>query len=399
MDLVSGRPPWTSSPSVSTISEPLDRDLSTDVLIVGGGVIGALVADTLSSEGVETVVVDRRAPGEGSTSANTALLQYDLDVPLFKLVEQMPKERAVRAFKLGVESIDGLQQLTRGLDVGFERKKSLYIASTERAAEELRQEFEIRKSVGLSAEWVDRVDLRSEWGLDAAAAIVSEAAAEVDPVRLTGALLRRSMERGVRAFEHVDVVEVAESDPLTIKTRSGPKIRCQSIIHAGGYEAARLLPTGSADIFATFALRSKPIPTGFDEWRDRSLLWEYATPYLYARWAGNRVMIGGEDVPQSLNEDCKPLLEDKTASLVEKFNRWFPTLSVEVETAWCGVVASTHDGLGFIGPVSERSNVLMALCYGGNGTTHGVVAGRILADHILRRKNTDAEIFRVRRFA
>ena len=59
---------------------------------------------------------------------------------------------------------------------------------------------------------------------------------------------------------------------------------------------------------------------------------------------------------------------------------------------------STRDGMGFIGPIEEGSNILLALCYGGNGMTHAIVAGRLIVDHVMGRKNADAEIFRVRRF-
>jgi len=159
-----------------------------------------------------------------------------------------------------------------------------------------------------------------------------------------------------------------------------------------------LLPKGSAEIDATFAFLSKPAAAPCGVWKDSCLLWEYADPYLYARWVGNRVMVGGEDVRQSLERDCKPLLERKAATLKEKFHQWMPKLPLEIETAWCGVIVSTRDGVGFIGPICEGSRMLLALCYGGNGTTHGVAAAALIIDYIHGRKNADAEIFRVRRF-
>jgi glycine/D-amino acid oxidase-like deaminating enzyme len=52
----------------------LTRDLETDILIVGAGISGALIAYALASEGYRVAVVDRRGPVMGSTPASTALL-------------------------------------------------------------------------------------------------------------------------------------------------------------------------------------------------------------------------------------------------------------------------------------------------------------------------------------
>jgi glycine/D-amino acid oxidase-like deaminating enzyme len=93
------------------------------------------------------------------------------------------------------------------------------------------------------------------------------------------------------------------------------------------------------------------------------------------------------------------MLEEKCAKLRAKFERWFPEVRIDVETSWCGAFLSTRDGMGFIGPIEEGSNILLALCYGGNGMTHAVVAGRLTVDHVMGRKDADAEIFRVRRFS
>jgi len=60
----------------------LVRDTRTDVLVVGMGVSGAMVAESLTAAGFRVILLDRRGPLLGSTPASTALVQYEIDVPL-----------------------------------------------------------------------------------------------------------------------------------------------------------------------------------------------------------------------------------------------------------------------------------------------------------------------------
>ena len=71
----------------------LTRNLNADVLIVGGGITGAMIADALVEAGLDTVIVDRRGPTKGSTVASTALVQYEIDTPLAELSAQDRKRR------------------------------------------------------------------------------------------------------------------------------------------------------------------------------------------------------------------------------------------------------------------------------------------------------------------
>ena len=59
------------------------KDIETDVLIIGAGITGAMIADALTQAGFRVVMVDRRHdPVKGSTVASTALVQYEIDTPL-----------------------------------------------------------------------------------------------------------------------------------------------------------------------------------------------------------------------------------------------------------------------------------------------------------------------------
>ena len=77
-DLRSGTPVWRSYPAKAVAPTKLRAGVAADVLIIGAGVSGALVAEAATARGLSTVLIDRRPPGHGSTAASTALLQFEI---------------------------------------------------------------------------------------------------------------------------------------------------------------------------------------------------------------------------------------------------------------------------------------------------------------------------------
>ena len=108
----------------------LEKDIKTDVLVLGGGISGALTAHYLIREGVDCTLIDARTIGLGSTCASTSLLQYEIDTPLYELIKMVGEKNAVRSYKLGVAAISKLAALAAKTGMrDFELKKSLYYAA------------------------------------------------------------------------------------------------------------------------------------------------------------------------------------------------------------------------------------------------------------------------------
>lgn len=76
MDLQSGRFYWPTTCREATFYPSFEEDIDCDVLIIGCGTSGAQCAYYLVNSGVNVVLVDKQKAGQGSTSTNTALIQY-----------------------------------------------------------------------------------------------------------------------------------------------------------------------------------------------------------------------------------------------------------------------------------------------------------------------------------
>jgi glycine/D-amino acid oxidase-like deaminating enzyme len=94
MDLTSELPFWTVRNGLLGVYPPLESDIRCDTLVIGGGISGALLAHRLVTRDVDCVLIDRRDIGYGSTSASTALLQYEIDTPLHQLRQHVGNHAA-----------------------------------------------------------------------------------------------------------------------------------------------------------------------------------------------------------------------------------------------------------------------------------------------------------------
>jgi len=397
VDLHDGTPFWLLTNGLGLVVPPLPRDVRCDAAIIGAGLTGALIADELTARGLSTVILDRRHLGLGSTVASTALLTGEFDTPLFKLIATLGPEPAARAYRLGVEAVDRLDALCRTLLLPLERRASLYFAAPG-AAVELAHEYRARLDAGLDVQWLTAEDLRAGWGLHAGAAIRSPGGAQTDPYQLCHALLRRAIERGAAVHDRTRVTACdVHTDHLTLRTDRGPAVEAAHIIHATGYESVESLPPGLVHLHSTFALASEPTTPPPGLWPDRELLWEYADPYLYTRWAGDRLLIGGEDEPFNDPAARDRLIPAKARALLDKLASLMPGLSIEPAFTWAGTFGASPDSLPCIGPLSPGSRALAALGFGGNGHVAAVIAARLIADLITGRHNPDSELFRLDR--
>ena len=199
MDVRSRHPFWRLKNGLLADYLSLKHDESCEVAVIGGGITGALVAYHLVQEGAETVLVDERDVGAGSTAASTALLQYEVDTELYELIGKVGEAHAVRSYKLGLEAIDTLERLSGELkdDCGFKRKASLYLASRNSDVTQLRKEYDTRKVIGFHVEYLEVKDIEARASFTAPGAILSYGDAQVDPFRMTHLLVDEAKKQGL----------------------------------------------------------------------------------------------------------------------------------------------------------------------------------------------------------
>lgn len=396
MNLRSSSPYWLLRHGLIHGYPSLWQDTSTDIVIMGAGISGALLAHEFAKAGYKTIVVDRRHAGTGSTAASTALLQYEIDTPLRELQQKVGAKNAVRSYLLCGEAIDEMEAICEKLPGSglFNRKPSLQYASYKKDVAPLKEEFSLRKEAGIPLQWLDEDAVAQKFGFSKPAALLSKNGAEADAYRITHELLQTAIRRGIRVYDNTAITHIRhEKRGVVLKTADGYRIKAKKLFIACGYESQQYIPHQVQKLHSTYAITSEPFETK-DFWYKNALIWETATPYLYMRTTSDkRILIGGKDVPFTNPTHRDRLLAAKAHDLERSFAQLFPAIPFKTDFKWVGNFAGTKDGLPYIGSIRQRPHTWFALGFGGNGITFSIIAARLLRELINGKRNPDLDIF------
>lgn len=397
MDLYSGLPYWIAKNPLYNYFNPLKSDFETDVVIIGAGITGALVAHELCNAGIKCAVIDKRSITTGSSTASTALLQYEIDTPLCEMVKIIDEDLAVQAYQSCLQSITDIENVFKniGFNPDFERVPSVFFASDKKGVKLIEREYEIRKKYKLPVTLLHEKELSDKYGFKASCALENNASAQIDAYKAATHLIDYHIKKsGLIVFTNTEVTKFSKkSKGYKLQTLNGHKINSKYVIIAAGFEAGKFLPKPVMKLTSTYALVSEPVDEKYI-WHGKSLIWETKEPYIYIRTDNeNRIIIGGED--EDFKDPVKrdSLLRKKVSILEKKFRKLFPNIPFKTDMAWCGTFSSTSDGLPYIGTWPRDDRMFYALGYGGNGITFSMIAAQLIKNKLNGIKDDREDIF------
>ncbi len=292
-----GRPLWLDHPTSPKRSYPRHRGkLETDVVIVGGGITGAICAYLFAETGVRVALVESKRVGHGSTAASTALLMQEPDRDFGDLARRFGRAAAREIWKSLARATRDVAKTMRALkmNAGLRECDSIYFTLDPAKVNVLRKEFDARKAAGLPGRWLSGSALFRRAGIRAEAAIATSGNAQVNPIRACHGFLGAAVRRGARIFERSPArgVKALESG-VEVRTTGGT-IRAARVVVATGYATREFRGlVGRFKMNDTYVLATKRLPLKRGR---RVMAWDTDRPYHYARWTDDgRLLLGGED--------------------------------------------------------------------------------------------------------
>lgn len=389
MDLKSNEPFWLLKNGLLASYPSLQSNEKCDVLIVGGGITGSLIAHQMIEDGYNTILIDKRELCNGSTSATTSMLQYEIDVPLYELIEKIGKKGAVLSYRACSDAIDTLEKLSKMIksNAGFKRKKSLYFASKKKDAEWLKKEYQARKENGFEVQWLGKEQILKKFEFENTyGGILSRQGASIDAFQFAHELFMYNVKKGLKIFDKTEMVKVEEHKGFNLVTiDSGYQIKAKKIIYCIGYESKNLLKENFVNLKSTYAVVSEIDKDKFKN-ISNTLVWNTDDPYLYMRTTDDgRILIGGGDEDFYDAEKRDALLNKKEKEILKNLKKIKPDYHFYPDFMWAGTFGETRDGLPYIGEHKKLRNSYFVLGFGGNGITFSV-KGMEMASLFMKNK-------------
>jgi glycine/D-amino acid oxidase-like deaminating enzyme/nitrite reductase/ring-hydroxylating ferredoxin subunit len=360
----------------------LQADLTVDVAIIGGGIVGISAARFIKAQGMTVAVVEARRIGQGVSGKATAKVTSQHGITYQTLEQKFGEDRArlyAEAQEAGLKRIIELSH-THGFEADIEIKPAFVYTRDKRHVEDIEKEVDVARRLGLPA------TLTRDTGLpfDVLAAMRWDNQAQFHPVKYVSGLAATIPGDGSHVFENSPVIDW---DPHRIATGRGT-VRARRVVMATN------LPLGQTGLYyATNYPMAEPViaapisrvPPAFYknvEHPGHSIRTHDFNGRTYAIAAGSHFKPGHD-------EDAQKYFADLEAWLTESF------AADPIEYRWVNEDYSSMDGAPFVGWSSSNTeeSYLVATGFAAWGFTNGTAAGMMIADLVAGRDNPWLKLF------
>jgi glycine/D-amino acid oxidase-like deaminating enzyme len=380
-----------------------DSSQSTDVLIIGGGILGCATAYYLATRGVEVLLAERGGLNREASGTNAGSLHIQIHAAHFRFQYlESPRAHERQAFfaecnRLFVEAARVWPRLADELesDVGLVFEGGLMVAETEAELEILRTKVDYERSVGLQTELVGtREMLAHEPCLSSELLGASYCATEgfANPLLVAPAFMRQAQRRGARLSLHtrIEGIEPAADRQFLVNTSRG-QILARRIVVAAGAQTRHIGRLVGLDL----PILVHPIQVMASERRPtilRQLIQHAGTRPLSLRQTqyGTFVIGGGWPASEIAGRARLTVERASLAANAAVAIEVLPALrEVQIVRSWAGMTSTVgrKNRVGLLGQ-APRLGQFFVLVASGLGFTLGPVLGRLMAELVAERETS-----------
>jgi glycine/D-amino acid oxidase-like deaminating enzyme len=387
-------PPWWLDEAGSEEPEPsLERDVTADVCIVGGGYTGLWTALALKERepSLAIVLLEAETCGAGPSGRNGGFL-HGYWAALASLVPLLGRERALELTHAGERIVPAVRAFCEGHgeDVWLRESGMVMVSASPGQDEAVDRAVTVAAESGAAEQAV---------GLDAAAVaervrspvfrkgVFFPDGATVQPARLVRALRRAAIGAGVQLHERSPALRIRDGQ---VTTAVG-SVRAPEIVVAVNAAATGWRPVSRhVTNFGSYVVLTEPVPELLKEigWTGGEAILDARMFLHYFRTTNDgRVLMGSGSGPIGFRGrvDARFTEDVATAARAEHgLRRLLPGLAdARIERAWGGPIDVSADHLPFFGTVKGK-RIHYGLGYSGHGVGPTWLGGQVLASLVLR---------------
>lgn len=345
---------------------PLQKDIKTSVLIVGGGIAGILCAAELKSRGVDCVIAEADKICSKVTKNTTAKITSQHGFIYSKLVRNFGIETAQKYLSVHENAIGQYQKMCKDIDCDFEIKDNIvYCVDDIKKAE---KEMSALSAMGYSAEFRQKIPVP----VDIAGAVAFKNQAQFNPLKFLSYI-----SQGLKIYEDTKVIEIRDNKAITDK----------GTIKADYFVIATHFPFMNkygAYFMKLYQERSYVIAVDRNENLEGMYVDEDKKGMSFRNYE-NMTLIGGGD--------HRTGKQGGNYNELRNFIKLYYPENREV-CHWATQDCMSLDGIPYIGQYSPKTpNVFVITGFNKWGIASSMAASRIISDKICGQENDCADIF------
>lgn len=386
----------------------LSKDLETDVCVIGSGIAGVSTSYELVRRGFKVVMIEAREVLSGETGRTSGHLSNALDDGYVEIEKKHGSDGAKAAADSHSWALRHVGEVSKQLGIECEyRQLPGYEVSQypkgqkehDEEVEELKEEAKKASELGIKATfqqgyaikgWDGKVDQRD-------AAIFQEQATFHPTKYVIGVLKWLAEQPNFSCYTRTRMMSVEEKGLITTKevqvgTMDGHTITCKDAVEATCVPLQKLSIIAQMEFSRTYCIAIR-VPKGSIE---DCLIYDEADPYHYVRFTAcdekdDYMVIGGADHKVGQEQEDGRFAELETWA-GERFSQ-----AGSVDYKWSGQIFEPVDYVAYIGKNQGKSHTYVITGDSGNGLTHGVIAGKLIADEIQGVENPWAKLYNPKR--
>lgn len=355
-----------------------DLPRRANVVVIGGGVMGASAAYHLALKGEKDVVLLERQPffGQGATGKCAGGIRY-----------QFSTEINVRLSQISLPMLQRFEEET-GQAIDLRWIGYLFLLTNEQDVEKFRYNLAMQNRLGVPTEWLDGDTVRRRVPQLAASDVLAgtyhNGDGLADPNGVVAGYISAGRKQGVRPFTDVDVTRICvEGGRVSgVETNAG-NISCDVVVNAAGPWSAPISETAGVPLPVTPVRRQMLTTTALPDLAPNFPFVIDFAQSLYFHPEGDGLLTGMS------NPDERPGFDetvDDAWELVhmEKAIERLPLLEeAGLQSHWAGLYEVTPDAHPIIGSIPHVDGYYVVTGFSGHGFMHGPVAGLLIAEMII----------------
>lgn len=355
-----------------------DYPSSAQVVVIGGGVMGASTAYHLALRGVRDVVLleSQSFFGQGATGKCAGGIRYQFSTAV-----------NVRLSLLSLPMLARFEEET-GQPIDLRYPGYMLLATTEDNVATFQRNVALQHSLGVPTEWLTGDEVRRRVPQlsagDVLAATYNPGDGLADPNGVVAGYISAGRRLGVRAFNDAPVtgIEVENGRAVAVTTPLG-RIACETVVNATGPWAALIGDMAGVPLpikpVRRQMLTTGPLP---EVPPDFPFIIDFARS-LYFHREGEGLLTGMSNPNQAPGFD-ESIDDDWELTHLEAAVERLPLLAnARLQAHWAGLYEVTPDAHPIIGRVSNLENFVVVAGFSGHGFMHGPIAGLLVSEIIL----------------